>query len=264
MVRLAEAAAREAGDYALSRLGKVSADIKSAGQLVTEADNAAQDMIVRRIAERYDGHGILAEEGPDDQLLHKAPRDGADIWWVIDPIDGTRNFAYGLPTFAVSIGLMQGGRPVAGVIYAPSTNMLLSAQVGGPAYHNGVETHCHPGPVTAESLVALPCRYVDGVPACVMEIMRRHIPTVLGSAALQYSYVAMGGCVGTCSWNLRLWDIAAGTAIVEAAGGRVTAIDGSVLFPLDCSAYQGEPLAALAAGPEAHAYLAGILNGTAD
>ena len=124
MVMLAATTAREAGCYVRQRSGRVAATVKSPGQLVTDVDGAAQQLIVERVRRHYPDHGFLAEEGIGAGLFRAAPTGSDDIWWVIDPIDGTRNFAYGASLYCVMIGVLRGGMPIAGAIYDPNSERL--------------------------------------------------------------------------------------------------------------------------------------------
>src|SRR5512138_127164 len=108
---------KEAGQIALARRGLVSASIKADRSPVTEADHQVEDFLIARIGERYPEHQVLSEESG----LHPS---AARITWVIDPIDGTRSFASGLPIWGVSIGILAAGKPLAGGLYLPVTNEM--------------------------------------------------------------------------------------------------------------------------------------------
>jgi len=268
MAEIAREAARQAGDYARSRLGSASAQLKDESQLVTEVDRLCQAMIVERVRQRYGTHGILAEEGREAGIFRHPPSGPEQLWWVIDPLDGTRNFVHGLPIFAVSIGVMEAGKPIIGVIYDPNTATMFSGHKPMGARCNDQPIRCYHGELDANSQIALPGRNrrsgcavgEERLGVLIRKVMAKHVYTALGSAALHYAYVASGAVAGMCSWELRLWDIAAGAAIAEAAGALVTKPDGTPRFPLDCASYQGEALPSMAAGPMAHRELLKMLG----
>ncbi|MBN1436016.1 MAG: hypothetical protein JW936_02980 [Sedimentisphaerales bacterium] len=256
---LVQGAARRAGDYALSHLGSVGHELKSESQLVTEIDRESQAMILAEIEPLYSRAGVLAEEGPDGDVFRKPPGDGGDCYWVIDPIDGTRNYAYGLPFFCVSVALMRGGRPVIGVIYVPVTREMFYAWEGGGAYCNGEAIRCSDEGLHGNSMIALPGRQRGGVKPFALEVFHEYVYQGLGSAALHYAYVAKGCFAGTCSWEVKLWDIAAGAVIVTEAGGKVSSVDGNEIFPIDCGNYRDEILEPVAGGAAAYKQMLEIL-----
>ena len=117
MLEAAVVAARLAGQRAMEELRYVARSVKNGSELVTQADPICQKIIIDRIRETYPDHGFLAEEGTDGKPLKLAPRSDEAIWWIIDPIDGTNNYANGLLCFSVSIAAFYEGRPVVAVIF---------------------------------------------------------------------------------------------------------------------------------------------------
>jgi myo-inositol-1(or 4)-monophosphatase len=194
--------------------------------LVTEVDRAAEQLIVERIQDQFPRHGVLGEEGSAIEAH------GSPYCWVIDPLDGTTNFAHGLPGFAVSIGLERDGDVVAGVVYDPIREELFAAALGGPATLNGVPIHVSATPTLQASILAtgfsshLPRRAIQAAIWC--DILQ-HVQAVrqLGSAALHLCYVAAGRVDGYWEYGLYPWDVAAGALIVRQAGGAVSSTAGA-------------------------------------
>lgn len=201
--------------------------------LVTRADRTAEDLIVGLLRQRFPDHGIVAEEGS----LHQ----GDEYRWIIDPLDGTTNFAHGVPLFAVSIGLEQRGQMIAGVVYHPSMEELFMTERGKGAFlQRGGETQrmqVSDVPSVAESVVATGLPYdITEVGTNIPQISRlcriaREV-RILGAAALHLAYVAAGRLEAFWEQNLNPWDVAAGILLVAEAGGRVSLIRGGS-FPVD-------------------------------
>ncbi len=194
--------------------------------LVTEVDRAAELLIVERIRQQFPRHGVLGEEGSAIEA-----RD-SPFCWVIDPLDGTTNYAHGLPGFAVSIGLERDGNVVAGVVYDPIREEMFAAAIGSPATLNGAPIQVSTTPDLQASVLAtgfsahLPRRAIQAGIWC--DILP-HVQAVrqLGSAALHLCYIAAGRIDGYWEYGLSPWDIAAGALIVQQAGGTVTSTAGS-------------------------------------
>jgi myo-inositol-1(or 4)-monophosphatase len=200
---------------------------KGAIDLVTEADVAVETMFRKLIAERFPDHTILAEEFGQDQETR-----GASHCWVFDPIDGTNNYAHGLPIFCSSLALEIDGRGEIGAIYDPTRKELFVAERGGGAFLNGRPIHVSEAATLVESML------VTGFPYDI----HKRIPEIvglfgdfvgkaravrrLGSAALDICYVAAGRMDGFWEQDLKPWDIAAGAIILEEAGGKVTDFNG--------------------------------------
>jgi myo-inositol-1(or 4)-monophosphatase len=196
--------------------------------LVTEMDARAEALITGRLRERFPRDAILAEEGG-------ATSGESGRRWIIDPLDGTTNYAHGLPIFAVSIGLEVDGRMALGVVYDPNLDELFVAERGTGAWRGGERLAVSAAATLNESLLA------TGLPYNVRETSDNNLAefsafTVraqgvrrMGSAVLYLAYVASGRLDGY--WELRLgpWDAAAGSLLVEEAGGRVTNLEGGRL-----------------------------------
>jgi myo-inositol-1(or 4)-monophosphatase len=225
--------ARDAGRILAERFGR-TLQISNKGELdlVTESDLASERLIIERIRTYYPRHAILAEEsgasGPADP-------DGQAEWrWIIDPLDGTTNYAHGYPCFCVSIGLEHKGRMELGVVYDPMRDELFTGERGGGAALNGRRIQVSP----VDSLSgALLC---TGFPYDVRERSEfaRHFANFImnaqavrrdGAAALDLAYVACGRFDGFWEEGLKPWDVAAGSLLVEEAGGRLSKYDGAAL-----------------------------------
>lgn len=216
--------AREAGALLRERLND-SREIayKRPSDLVTDADRASETLIVERIQAAFPGAAILGEEGGS-----YAGTSGERF--IVDPLDGTTNYAHRYPMFCVSIGFERDGVLEAGAIYAPMFDELFAARRGGPAT-------CNDLPIRASSIAsveeALVCTgftpRVWEPNGARFEAMQRAAQGVRrdGSAALNLAYVAAGRFDAFWEWNLKPWDVAAGSVIIEAAGGRVSTIEGA-------------------------------------
>ena len=205
---------------------------KGAIDLVTEADLEVERMCRRVLAERFPSHAILAEE------LASEPGHGAssDHCWVFDPIDGTTNYAHGLPIFCASLGLEIAGRVEVAAIYDPTRRELFTAERGGGAYVNGARLRVSDASAVIEALLVTGFPYdvhedADEVLGLFGEFVRRaRAVRRLGSAALDMAYVAAGRFDAFWEDNLKPWDVAAASLLVEEAGGVVSGTDGSPFF----------------------------------
>jgi myo-inositol-1(or 4)-monophosphatase len=215
--------ARRAGMLLLSRLeGQRDMVLKSRFELVTDADHASEELIIKAIAEQFPDHAIVAEESGGAQ-------GEAGYTWVIDPLDGTNNYAHGFPAFCVSLGLMKDGQLHLGVIYDPTRDELFSAERGQGARCNGRRLHVSETPTLAAALIS------TGFPYNFYELTQdnnaREFNTLLGrvqgirrpgSAALDLAYVAMGRLDAHWELQLKPWDSAAGALLVTEAGGHIS------------------------------------------
>jgi myo-inositol-1(or 4)-monophosphatase len=220
-------AVTRAGDLMMASFGQdLRVDKKGVIDLVTEVDVAVEQMFRALIAGRFPDHAILAEE------MGGAATAPAGPCWIFDPIDGTTNFAHGLPIFCASLALEIDGVPEIGAVFDPTRRELFTAVRGGGAFLNGRAI----GVSTAATL--LDAMLVTGFPYDVHqrvdEIMSVFAAFVgkaravrrLGSAAIDLCYVAAGRMDGFWESDLKPWDIAAGALIVREAGGTVTDLAG--------------------------------------
>jgi len=231
-IRVGEAAVREAGRYLRQNLGRrVEASYKGAVDLVTPFDLGAQEILVGRLAAAFPAHGFLAEEG-----LTRAG--SSDCRWIIDPLDGTTNFAHAFPIFSVSAALECAGRLAVGFVYDPMRDEMFRAEAGRGAFLNGAAIHVSAVSDLGRSLLATGFPYdVRLSPDNNLDhwgrfIVRAQAIRRCGSAALDLSYVSCGRFDGFWELKLKPWDVAAGALMVTEAGGRVTDFEGHA-FTLD-------------------------------
>jgi len=215
--------AREAGDVVRQGFGNVQRlDFKGAVNPVTETDTAAEALILARLHTAFPDHAILGEE------TGGSPWDVPGPIWLVDPLDGTNNFAHGFPHFCVSIGLMVAGKLQVGVIYDPLRDELFTAQRGAGATLNEHPIHVTPVACLAEAFLATGFGYnrrvaADNNTRRLDDFLRRSQGVRrAGSAALDMAYVACGRFDGYWESYLSPWDLAAGVLLVQEAGGRCT------------------------------------------
>ena len=261
MLESAVTAARLAGKRAMEELKHITMSVKYDSEVVTQADSICQQIIIDYVKKVYPGHGFIAEECVGGKLFKQAPDEGQDFWWVIDPIDGTNNYAHGMLIFTVSVAVMSGGEPIVGAIYDPATDSMYSAAKGSDARLNGRKIVVGEGGLDKFSSVSLDSNFGDSVPKWAQEIMVKTRYRNLGTTALHLAYVANGGLVAALMPSAaKLWDIAAGVLIAKAAGAAVTNLEGKELFPVDLQAYQGEGFKVLAANRTVHSEILAMLN----
>ncbi len=219
---------------------------------VTEIDLGAQQIITECIAREFPEHDIIAEE--EIAPGHREPRSrSCEYCWVVDPLDGTRNFARGLPLFCVAIALLKEGRPIAGVIHDPNLQITYTAVQGGGAFADGRRLTTSDRSWADGPLLGIPTPRRGPLPPAVREDWpRRAILRHLGSTCLNLALTASGALDASYGQEVKLWDIAAGALLVTEAGGIITTPAGEDLFPADPSEYKGEDLAFLAAGRGLH------------
>jgi len=217
---------RRVGDFLIKgNHNRKTVQYKGVVDLVTQYDTQSQTFIVREIERRYPEHGILSEEN-----VAKNTKSG--MKWIVDPLDGTTNFAHGLPIWSVSIALEYNGRIVAGVVYDPTREELFSAESGNGAYLNNSRISVSQ---TGELDKAL---LVTGFPYDIRKNKDNNIDNFkkfalcsqavrrLGSAALDLCYTASGRFDGYWEYRLSPWDQAAGMLILQEAGGKITDFQG--------------------------------------
>ena len=233
MLNFAIQTARDAGRLLAERFGrKLKINNKSELDLVTESDLASEKLIIERIQSYYPRHAILAEESG---ATEPADRERQSDWlWIIDPLDGTTNYAHGYPCFCVSLALACKSRLEIGVVYDPMRDEMFTAERGQGASLNGRRIRVSPTPQLANALVC------TGFPYDVRERgeFARHFANFImhaqgvrrdGAAALDLAYVAAGRFDGFWEEGLKPWDVAAGALLIEEAGGRVSNYAGGAL-----------------------------------
>ncbi len=222
------ALAREAGGFIRTEAEKFSLDqveLKGKSDLVSYVDKETEKKLVSSLKDILPEAGFITEENTIAQ-------DKKAYTWVIDPLDGTTNFVHGLPTYAVSVGLMEGEVIVAGVVYEVTRDECFYAWKDGGAYMNDKPIHVTPATTIDESLFAtgFPVHNfekLDDYLGILNELMKdAHGLRRVGSAATDMAYVACGRYEAFFEYNLKPWDVAAGVIIVQEAGGTVTDFKG--------------------------------------
>lgn len=260
LLETAIVAARLAGQRALEEMDFTKTSVKNGTDLVTQADTRCQQIIIETIKETYPDHGFIAEEGKDGNFLKQPPRGDQPIWWAIDPIDGTNNYAHKLPIFAVSVAAIYEGQPVVGVIFDPSTESMYTAFANGEAQLNSRRIQASDEKIDQFSSIALDSHFEKGLPNWAQQMMMRTRFRVIGTACLQLTYVAKGSLIGTVLHQPKLWDIAAGVLICQRAGAIVTDWSGKNLFPMDTDNYTGQQFNLLAANKTVHSELLSMIK----
>ena len=260
MLETAIVAARLAGRHAMEEIAHLKVSVKNNTELVTSADIQCQKIIVDQIKDTYPDHGFIAEEGEQGKIFKQLPRGSESIWWAIDPIDGTHNFAHQMLLFTISIAAIYQGQPVVGVIFEPATDSMFTAVKGGQAQLNGRTIVAGEETIHEFSSVGLDSHFENGVPGWACQILRKTRFRNLGTTALQIAYVAKGSLTGTIIACPRLWDIAAGQIIIEAAGAIMTDWQGGKVFPLDLANYEGQEFQVIAANKKVHLELIRLLK----
>ncbi len=220
-------AALLAGRYQRFRFAsQVAVDMKGDKDLVTEVDRDSEKLIVEHLLARFPDHMILAEEG-------EYPCTGSSLRWIIDPVDGTTNYAHGFPWFCASIALESAGELLVGVIYNPMHDELFTATKGGGAYLNGRRLHVSTRYPLRDTLLGTGFPYDCATdPAnnfasfIAFQKAARGIRRA-GAAALDLAYLAAGRLDGFWELKLKPWDVAAGVLMIREAGGTVSTFDGS-------------------------------------
>ena len=221
---------------------------------VTEIDLRIQRVLSERIAERFPDHAVLGEEAGD--YLAALPNPATARWcWVIDPLDGTRNFVRRLPCFATSIALLDRGRPVVGTVSNISSGEIYSAARGGGACRGDRRMQTADNPFSGRTIVAFQPDEAGRAFDMAGDWLRRVVLRNFGSTALHLAMLADGNMDAGLSLTCHLWDIAAGVLLVEESGGRMTDLDGQPIFPFDMTGDLGRSTPFLAGGPTTHAAL---------
>ena len=227
MLNFAIETAREAGQILLEKFGrKINISKKGDINLVTEADLASEKLIIEKIRSRYPKHSILAEESGAASIENA-------VWkWIVDPLDGTTNYAHGYPCFCVTLALEHAGEIVVGVTFDPTRDELFAVEKGSGATLNNKPIKVSATEKLNDSLL------VTGFPydAREREDFARHFSGFThrargirrdGSAAIDMAYVACGRFDGFWEEGLHAWDVAAGVLLIEESGGRVSYYDDS-------------------------------------
>ena len=223
---VAERAALAAGQLLLDHYGRVVAREKQPGDLVTDADSASQRLIAAALLAEFPDHTLLAEE--DDVVADPAN----PFRWVVDPLDGTINFAHGFPFWSVSIALEHAGELVVGVVYNPLTRQMFAASRGAGAFLDGTPIWVSPTTTLRSALIStgFPTAFAADSPRQLALLDRMatgtHSVRRTGSAALNLAHLAAGHFEVFYGTSIRAWDVAAGVVLVVEAGGQVSGLGG--------------------------------------
>lgn len=229
IIAVAQEVTKRAGELVISLLGKAAIEQKGASyNLVTSADRQSEELIIDFLRKEMPECSVLSEETRSETDLH------ADRLWIIDPLDGTTNFAHGIPHFGVSAAYAEKGRIVAGGVYDPSRKDFYSAAAGRGAYYNGELIHVSKSPTLAQSLIGTGFYYDRGA---LMEktlfalhglfVRNIHCMRRMGAASLDLAWLACGRLDAYFEYTLAPWDFAAGLLILKEAGGRASGHDGT-------------------------------------
>ena len=225
-LHFAQALVAEAGELITGYFRRTTSRRKSDGTLVTEADERANDLIVRSIQDRWPGHGILSEEGAttyDPTLAYT---------WVIDPLDGTTNFARGFPIWGVSIALLRAGSPIATAVDFPLLGESYWASAGGGAFCNGATLQTDQAARSDNQHIFTQCTSTRHRLRIQSPLKAR----MLGSAAYHLLAMARGSSLAAVESTPKVWDLAGAVLVAQEAGGVVAGLDRSTIFPLPAEA----------------------------
>jgi myo-inositol-1(or 4)-monophosphatase len=258
---VAEQAARAGGRVLMEWFGRAKIREKGPKDLVTEADTASQRVVRDILLNAFPDHEFVGEEDdPSSDAASPQSRNPSALRWIVDPLDGTANYAHGLPGFAVSVGLVRGTEFLAGAVFDPWLDECYVATRGYGAWLNGNRLQVSGCEQLASAMVAvsLPANVERMAPdisrlenmLVVCQSLRR-----LGSAALNLCYLAAGRMDAYWSTTCKTWDLAAGVLVVSEAGGVVTNVSGG---PFDLR----EPTFAIAATPRLHGEFLRVLAGS--
>ena len=245
---------RAAGSIAREMFGRTTMTRKADSSPVTDADHAVQAALLDAIARAYPDDAVIAEETLAEPRRH-APIDRAERCWIVDPIDGTRNYARCYPSFVVSVALMERGRPVVGLVYDPMRDHMYSASAGGGAWFEDRQVHVANETLCRHTLIGMPSSRRGALGGVVHEWIDRMIMRNAGTTALHLALLSAGAMDAVYCDECKLWDIAAGMLLATEAGAKIIPLTGQDLFPVDLPTYTQQQMPFLAAGPKTLAEL---------
>ncbi len=270
MLSLAKRLVADASKMVRSRMGRTTVRLKEDNSVVTEADHALQAHILEAIADAYPEHAVRAEETLAAPHAH-CDLTKARYCWVVDPLDGTRNFASGIPCFSTSLAVLDRGRPVVGVVLEHNCGLLYAAAAGCGVTRCGIGFQPVESQVTNLSRSDAIIRVEEvpegsdmlvGIPSSkdqlTVNVLRSWVPMPgliwrnLGSTALHLGLVASGALTAAFCKRAKIWDVAAGVLLVTESGGRITDLSGADLAPFDLTDPPDRDLPFLAAAPKTH------------
>ncbi len=227
------------------QFSRTAVEYKDVNNLVSYVDKETEKRLVDQLAKLLPEAGFITEEGTTG-----SEGDKTALNWIIDPLDGTTNFVHGLPIFSVSIGLVEGSKPLAGVVHDPNRNECFSAWAGGGAWCNDERIAVSPAKTLGESLIATGFPYYRfeqmATYLAILETLmqRSHGLRRLGSAAIDLAYVACGRFEAFYEYNLNSWDMAGGVCLVQEAGGTITDFAGGNEYLFRGDVIAGGPMQA--------------------
>ncbi len=248
--------AHQAGRIQMERYERLE-DIRAKGprDVVTEVDHLCEGLVMRAVQERYPSDSFYAEE-IGEVAATSATKSGRV--WIVDPLDGTINYANGIPFFCISIALAVGGRPVAGVVYDPTRDDTFAGAIDGPSLRNGEPVHVADKALLGDLVATLAVGGRGNVRKRREALRSIRAHRSMGSAALTLAYVACGRFdVYAQGAGLSAWDVAAAGLIAERAGATVTDLEGGAWFDL---ARPAKKWSCLAASPRHHATMLAMLR----
>jgi len=252
---LAKHLASEAAGLSRAGLGRTSVERKADASYVTEVDREIQARITDSVRRQFPNHAIIGEERVErsyKQDLRAAHE--AEYCWIVDPLDGTRNYVAGLPIFATSIAILERGRPIIGVVLEHNLGLFYSAVLGAGALLNDQPIQASDPPVDYDLVLGVPSskdlRSVNVIRSWTGR--KGFICRNLGSTAIHLAMVASGVLNGACAKRCKIWDIAAGWLIVLEAGGKITDMDGNDRLPFALDGDPNTDTPFLAASPGVH------------
>lgn len=265
MLNLARRLAIEAQAMATEAADRITITRKPDDSVVTEADHAVQRCIVEAINATFPDQAIVAEEARTTQGTRLDPA-RTRYTWVVDPLDGTRNYAVGFPCYATAIAVLENADPVVGVVHEHNTGRTYTAIRGRGAQLDGRPFRLTEPRDARDHLIGIS----STKDAFTVRILRTWVPTKglilrnLGSAAMHLALVAAGGLSAAFGVKCKIWDIAAGALLIAEAGGVLTDPTGKPLTPFDLSADPNRDLPYFAGSPRVHAMLLPTLRAQAD
>jgi myo-inositol-1(or 4)-monophosphatase len=244
-VEAARAAVTAQTGFMHEQFGRVESRWKGDGSRVTAADLAISGNIFRELEGKFPGDQYFSEELADTgEPLAVTSR----FSWVLDPIDGTNNFALGVPQCAISLALLEDGEPVYGVVYDMGRRVLMRGGPGFGMWDGEREARATTAAPHAESIIGFHSPFNKALLPFANSVLRSFKIRGLGSATLHLAYVAAGLFDGTVDYNVKVWDIAAAVALCRAAGVRIAYLNGDV-FPMRRFDLRMKRIVFIAGGP---------------
>ena len=235
LMQLAGDLALRAAGQARMRFRRSDAWLKEDQTWVTDADKAAQQIILKTLDDRCPDHAVVAEEDLPDTRGRPAPSQ-AEFCWVIDPLDGTHNFVRHVPIFSTILAVLHRGKPVAAAVADVMSGVIYRASAAGGAYADGYRLDIRSQRDGLKTVVAFPSGRDSPTSGPILSGLAHHTLRNLGSSGLHLAMVAAGGFDAAFGIECKVWDLAAGMLLVRQAGGRVTDLAGADRHRFDLSA----------------------------